>query len=50
MARETNAQLKKELEEARETVKDLMLRLAGMNKKANTAYEQSPLYEANQNK
>lgn len=49
MARETNAQLKKELEEARETVKDLMLKLAGMNKKANTAYEQSPLYEANQN-
>ena len=37
MARETNAQLKKELEEARETVKDLMLKLAGMNKKANTA-------------
>lgn len=48
MARETNAQLKKELEEARETVKDLMLKLAGMNKKANTAYEQSPLYKADQ--
>lgn len=49
MARETNAQLKKELEEARETAKDLMLKLGRMNKKANTAYEQSPLYEANQN-
>lgn len=49
MARETNAQLKKELEEARENVKDLMLKLAEMNKKANTAYEQSPLYKTNQN-